>query len=412
MVSLELKLNAKKWESKLYTRCATKSMLARGVQRLDILYIVRVDNIGALIRKSGLSKAISILIAAAITILSIVGLYVQTGYVRISTVGWGSTTTSDSIQFQIPRILDEIQVSSSPSSVAYDQDNGMLYVSRSGGTAAAIDVISDTNHSISSTINLPGNDPSFLLFDSNYSHLYAYDRSSGDYIYVINPDTNQITGNISTGVDGLIGDAVYDPANQDIYLAGGSSNSLIVISTETNSVFQTVSIKGNPSFVAYDQSNGYIYVAGRGSESHPSAITIISPLALIPAIANDVVLTLKLPANIGGICYVPDTQNVYVLTNSPAAISAISGQTNKPISTIFLPSTLSLGSASDIVYDQPNQLLLISTGNNSLVEFNPSANTLERILAIPPLSNILSVNPVNGNFYTSYSQNEIFEVAP
>lgn len=339
----------------------------------------------------------------AITVLSIVGLYIQTGYVRYTDVSWGQNTTIDasSIEFQSASIIAQVQTNQPTRLVAYDPSNDLIYAATTNGTIGSIDAISDSNHSLVASINLPEGVPSVLIFDGAYDNLYAYDSNLGNRIYVIDTSTNRITGNISTGVNGTIGGAVYDPINQDLYVAGGTSNSLIIISTNTDSIYQSINIGGNPTFVAYDPSNGYIYVQSgeTGGSVHSSTVTIVSPLALIPAISNTIVSTLRFPAVGNGICYNQDTGDIYAMMNYPVAISEISSQTNKPTSTIFLPSSIGANGSSLILYDGPMQLLLVSSGN-SLLEFNSSTASFVKALTLPG-SSAVSVNPLNGYLYAS-----------
>ena len=342
------------------------------------------------------------------------GLYVQSGYVQVTMVDWGSTTSIDSsaVSLQKANILSAIQTQLQPTAIAYDPDNGMIYVSTSNGSKGTIDVISASNNSVVTSIQFPERNPSVMVFDDNYSNLYAYDSSGGDHIYVINTGTNEITSNISTGAKGTIGGAAFDPVNKDLYIAGGTTNSLIVISTATGKVLQTVGIQGNPTFVTYSPSNGYIYVETAES-NQSSTITIISPLALIPAVSNTIVSTIRLPASGVGICYVPLTGGVYALTNYPAAISEISSQTGKPSSSVFLSSSVSLGAASGVVYDQLNKILIITTGNDSVIEFSPLLNSVRVGLELPPLSGAVAINTANGNIYApSHSLSEVLEFSP
>ena len=365
--------------------------------------------------KPRLSKTISILVAVVITVLSILGLYIQTGYVRYTDAGWGPATTlySASIQLQNTSIVAQLQTDQQTRALAYDPSNDMIYVATTEGSEGAIDVISNSNHSIAAAINFPEGIPSVLVFDDAYNNLYAYDSTHGDNIYVINTSTNKITGNVSTGINGTIGGAVYDPINRDLYVAGGTANSLIVVSTITNRVFQSINVGGNPIFVVYDQTNGYIYVqsGATGESVRSSTITIVSPLALIPAISNAIISTLNFSAEGNGICYDQDTGDIYAIMNYPAAISEISSQTNKVMSTIFLPFGFGLNDASRILYDGPRQLLLVR-GNNSLLEFNSSSVSFLKGFELTGL-NVVSVNTANGYVYASLiSANEVLELAP
>lgn len=369
-------------------------------------------------RNHGLSKILAILIAAAVTVASVVGLYIQTGYVRVTPVDWGSTTSVDlsNISPQTASILSTIHTSFQPTALAYDPNNGMIYVSTSNGLEGVIDVISDSTKSITSIIRFPMPDPSVLVFDDTYSNLYAYDSIEGKSIYVINPNTNEIISNMSLGVSGKIGNAAFDPINQELFVAGGSTNSLIIVDTQTGKVVDTLTIKGNPTFVSYAQNSGYVYVETENSISgsrDPGVITIIDPLALIPAIANTIVSTIRLPATGAGMIYDPDVQNVFALTDYPAAISVMNSQANGFASSVFFPFNFGSGSIPGMAYDQLNQRFLFLTYNGSLIEFNPDTNTVTGVLQLSAVNGAISVNTLNGNIYAiSPSTNELLEFSP
>lgn len=299
--------------------------------------------------------------------------------------------------------------------MAFDPNNRMIYVSTGNGSQSAIDVISDSNNTIVATIPFPEKNPSVMVFDGSYSHLYVYDSSKGDLVYIINPAINKIVGSISTGTTGVIGDAVFDPLNQDLYIAGGTTNSVIVISTTSNKVVQTVSLQGNPSFVAFAPTTGYIYVETQnmvGGSQFTNTVTIINPLTTIPALPNTIVSTLELPASGAGICYDSRTGNIYALRSSPATIDVIGSQTNSITYTVGLPSNISLGARSNTVYDQVSQSLFMITGNNIVAEFNPKTNSIGG-LELPSQSGAIMIDTANGNVYATLpATSEVIEFSP
>ena len=371
----------------------------------------------ALNRNNAIARGLAITLLLVMVALVLVGVYVGSGYMRVPQNASSLTSTtgvvSSATPFQKADILSVIPTSLQPIAVAFDPNNRMVYVSTGNGFPPAIDVISDSSNTIVATIHFPEQNPSVLVFDNSYSNLYAYASGYGDLIYVINPATNQITGNISTGTSGVFGGAIFDPNNQDLYVAGGSTNSVLVISTAIDKVVQTFSIQGNPSFVTYDPTNGYVYVETQniivGSE-YSNTVTVINGLG------NTIVSTVQLQeANGGGICYVSGTGNVYALTTGPssAVISVISGQTNSLSSSIVLPHNVFFDVSSNMVYDQLNQLMFMTTGNNNVTEFNPATNSFAGGLQLPAQSDEITVDTANGNIYvTAVAPDEVLELSP
>jgi YVTN family beta-propeller protein len=64
----------------------------------------------------------------------------------------------------------------------------------------------------------------------------------------------------------------YDPSNGYIYVTNYGSDTVSVINGATNTVIATISVGIEPAGVAYDPSNGYIYVTNYGSDT----VSIIS----------------------------------------------------------------------------------------------------------------------------------------
>jgi len=76
---------------------------------------------------------------------------------------------------------------------------------------------------------------------------------------VINGATNTVIANITVG--SWPAWVAYDPSNGYLYVADSGSNTVSVISGKTNTVIANITVGQGPWGVAYDPSNGYIYVA-------------------------------------------------------------------------------------------------------------------------------------------------------
>jgi len=62
-------------------------------------------------------------------------------------------------------------------------------------------------------------------------------------------------------------EVAYDPSNGYLYVANWYSDTVLVINGATNTVIANIPVGTNPVGVAYDPSNGYIYVTDSGSDS-------------------------------------------------------------------------------------------------------------------------------------------------
>jgi YVTN family beta-propeller protein len=143
-----------------------------------------------------------------------------------------------------------------------------------------------------------------LAYDPANKCIYA----SGSGVIVINGTTNRLIGQIAVG--GEIG-IKYDPANNDVYVAGGEfSDNISVISSRTNRVVATVNVSSSSFYFAYDSLNKDMYVTtGDG-------VAVISP-------SNKVVTTIVDSNQPQGIIYDPSNTYVYV-SNFEDGIDTIS----------------------------------------------------------------------------------------
>ena len=72
---------------------------------------------------------------------------------------------------------------------------------------------------------------------------------------------------------------VYDPSNDDVYVADQVPDMVSVISVTT--VVGSVVVGVNPTALAYDPSDGEVYVADYGSLGIPGEILIVSGMNAI-----------------------------------------------------------------------------------------------------------------------------------
>jgi YVTN family beta-propeller protein len=68
--------------------------------------------------------------------------------------------------------------------------------------------------------------------------------------------SNTVIANISVGLWPVA--VAYDPSNGYVYVANAWSNNVSVINGGTNKVIASIAVGSNPVGVAYDSSNGYV----------------------------------------------------------------------------------------------------------------------------------------------------------
>jgi len=106
----------------------------------------------------------------------------------------------------------------------------------------------------------------------------------------------------------------YDPSNGYIYVTDYGSYSVSVIDGATNTVIATIPVGTEPEGVAYDPSNGYIYVANFGSDT----------VSVIDGATNTVIATIPVGYGPEGIAYDPSNGYIYVTNYVSGTVSIIS----------------------------------------------------------------------------------------
>ncbi|MHB1868236.1 MAG: YncE family protein, partial [Nitrososphaerales archaeon] len=185
-----------------------------------------------------------------------------------------------------------------PESVMYDNANGMIYVS-----SANITAINGASNSFGSNIGGVFT-PEQMAYDPSNHYIYVsnYEPSTDqnlNYISsvgVVNAATGQSVDNITVANGGQNQiqqwGIAFDPSNGYVYVASyyGSSGNISVIDTSTNTVIKTITGFANcpeqvvcsPSAVFYDPADGYIYVGHRGGVAN---VTLVQGTSVVKSIS-------------------------------------------------------------------------------------------------------------------------------
>jgi len=138
-----------------------------------------------------------------------------------------------------------------------------------------------------------------------YGSQNSAQNSPGGYVKytLILVNNTLVNGNfVNTGnALGPVGVA-YDPSNGYIYVTNDDSDTVSVINGATNKVIATIPVGIWPEGIAYDPSNGYIYVANEGSNT----------VSVINGATNKVIATIPVGAGPEGIAYDPSNGYIYV----------------------------------------------------------------------------------------------------
>ena len=213
---------------------------------------------------------------------------------------------------------------------------------------------------------------SIPLLSNNNSYSAGYVK----YTLVLSNNT-LIKGNfLAKGIDAApyaIADAVaYDPSNGYVYVTNWFSNNVYVINGTTNSVIKTVSVGSGPLGVAYDPSNGYVYVTNYCSNN----VFVIngSNNSVIEAVSVDF-FSNSYPV---AVAYDPSNGYVYVTNQGSNSVSVINGTTNSIIKTISVRNN-----PEGVAYDPSNGYVYVANwGSNSVSVINGTTNSVIKTVSV------------------------------
>jgi len=281
------------------------------------------------------------------------------GYIYVTNAGNGTVSVMSSSTNTVIAVLRVGSLWSSPSSPVLDPANGELFVSLESQNTVVI--ISGETVVATLPVGVSGIDPLTPVFDSQNGDIYVPTDASG-YVSVISGATNTVVANVTVGC--CIVGAAFDPANGDIYLAGGPQGGVVLaISGETNAVVGNLTLDFGPSFCpwvdevpgnltceqyndgpstpVFDPANGDIYVSNGGGNT----------TSVISGATNSLVTNVVVGGSSGAIIEgsgaievntpgpgtpVIDTANGNIYVTTGVSISVISSATNDVIANLKL----------------------------------------------------------------------------
>ncbi|MEM3431431.1 MAG: YncE family protein, partial [Candidatus Micrarchaeia archaeon] len=119
-------------------------------------------------------------------------------------------------------------------------------------------------------------------------------------------------------------EVAFDSSNGYVYVTNHLSNNVSVINGATNTVIQTIPVGSGPYGVAFDSSNGYVYVANCLSNN----------VSVINGATNTVIQTIPVGSGPEGVAFDSSNGYVYVTNDGLNTVSVINGATNTVIQTI------------------------------------------------------------------------------
>jgi len=199
---------------------------------------------------------------------------------------------------------------------------------------------------------------------------------------VINGANNTVIANITVGAwpTGV----AYDPSNGYIYVANYFSDTVSVINGATNTVIANITVGIGPWGIAYDPSNGYIYVADTGSDT----------VSVINGATNTVIANITVGIGPAEVAYDPSNGYIYVTNFGSDTVSIISTSTQvtntppPPSSSLAVlvynvlgrPATTVPGVVLGVLYNSSGFKEVVYMNSSGYLNFNnipPGTYTLE-----------------------------------
>jgi YVTN family beta-propeller protein len=207
-----------------------------------------------------------------------------------------------------------------PTGIVTNSINNTVYVTNMGSNT--VSVINGTTNAVVTNVTFTTREesggygffsPAGIAYNSDNGNLYVANRGS-DTISVINGSTNSIIDEISMDTVAPSG-IIYNAVNNYIYVTSAGSNTVSVINGTTNAVVENIPVGMVPNGIAYDQSNGNVYVSN----------FMNGTISIIDGLKNNVTDTIILDTGStpNGILYNPDTDSLFVADTNSSMVHVI-----------------------------------------------------------------------------------------
>ena len=287
-------------------------------------------------------------------------------------------------------VVKYIFVVQNPTDVVYDGGNGNLYVSESG--SGMITIVNSATLKILNEVYIGG---SINYMTLGNGKIYLAEQNGS--IIVFNTATDSTVGSIDVG--GFPSGLAFDSVDSHLYVATGllcgvgvcfGPQTVAVVDTNTNKVLTNISIlEGFPTSVAYDQSNGKVYVADNGFCHGAGNCAGGYHVSIIDARNDSIVGDIHVNGFPSSLLFDPVDNHLYVTYGSFGNMSIIDTKTNTVIDTI------------NLVPNMPN---LFSTVNRMM--FDPSSGLVYVTVSTVHISTNVS-NMSSDLFVLNGSTNDI-----
>jgi len=219
------------------------------------------------------------------------------------------------------KVIDKVDVGTRPSGVAVAPDGTKVYVANEG--SSTVSVIGTTKNKVidnvdveTSPVGVAVNPDGTKVYVTNFGIL-----PTDGSVSVIDTATNEVTYPVSISYP--YGVAVSSDGTK-MYVTSYYSNTVSVIDTATNKIIDTISVGLSPYGVTVSPDGTKVYVANQNSNT----------LSVIDTTKNKVIGKVDVGTSPVGVAVNPDGTKVYVANQNSDNVSVIDMATNKVTATV------------------------------------------------------------------------------
>jgi YVTN family beta-propeller protein len=258
-----------------------------------------------------------------------------------------------------------------PSSIIYTPSSGDFYLGNSANDNLT-EFSPVTDHVVRS-VRLP-NTATMLAYDPRTSEVFAGLEGN---VSVVNSSTHTVVATfpVLRNPSGL----AFDPVNSYLYVSDYVWNNVSIVNTSTYRAAGSVLLGTSPYNMAFDAANGDLYVTDLES----------SQLIVVGGRSNQVVGAVPLGTTPYGIAYDPLTKDLYVDDYDAGNVSIVSGATNRVIG--YLPAGVN---PWGIAYDgADHDLYVTNPSSDNITVLDPANRTVVASLSVGAAPGAIAYDP-------------------
>lgn len=229
-----------------------------------------------------------------------------------------------------------------------------------------------------------------LYADPITGNLYVF--NGVDAIYEFDTTSNTLSPPIFLKGGGSMGPDLmaFDQSNGLLYVANGAQPFVSVIDVASNQVVANISLLSHAVGIAFDVANHEIYVEGYGG-------LVATLVSVINTTSNSIVSTMPVGALPASIAFDSSNDEVYVANQNSYNISVINGSSNRVVGSIpvgSMPGSIVADSLSGMIY-------VANPLSASITVINASTNRLVATIPTPRFGEFgsMAVNEREGILY-------------